>query len=174
MKGTKMRHTIYPLAAAAFVAMPAIAYPQPAPPKAAAAVARDQAAAERTAIRSVLSQYKNAIERLDSRGTEQLFTPNSAIFETGGTEGTYANYLAHHLGPELKEFKSFKFADYKVDVHLLGPAAAHATETYKYRIETNKGEVVERLGVATSLLKKENGRWKIAVMHNSGRKPKAQ
>ena len=129
--------------------------------------------AEVTAVRAVLSQYKNAIERLDARGTEQLFTADSAIFETGGSEGTYANYLAHHLGPELHEFKSFKFSDYKVDVLLLGPAAAHAIETYRYRIETKSGEVVERLGVATSVLKKENGRWKIVMMHNSGRKPRA-
>ena len=129
--------------------------------------------AEVTAVRAVLSQYKNAIERLDASGTEQLFATDSAIFETGGTEGTYANYLAHHLGPELHEFKSFKFSDYKVDVHLLGPAAAHAIETYKYRIETKTGEIVERLGVATSVLEKENGRWKIVMMHNSGRKPRA-
>jgi uncharacterized protein (TIGR02246 family) len=129
--------------------------------------------AEVAAVRAVLSQYKDAIERLDARGTEQLFTADSAIYETGGTEGTYANYLAHHLGPELHEFKSFKFSDYKVDVHLLGPAAAHAIETYKYRIETKTGEIVERLGVATSVLEKENGRWKIVMMHNSGRKPRA-
>jgi ketosteroid isomerase-like protein len=128
--------------------------------------------AEETAVRSVLTQFKSAIERLDATGTEQLFTANSAIFETGGTEGTYANYLAHHLGPELHEFKSFKFSDYKVEVHLLGPTAAHAIETYKYRIETKSGETVERLGVATSVLTKENGRWKIVMMHNSGRKPK--
>ena len=138
------------------------------------ASALDVSADERTAIRELLSKYKAAIERLDARGTEELFADGSAIFETGGTEGTYANYLAHHLGPELHEFKSFKFSDYKVDVHLLGPAAAHAIETYKYRIETKKGEVVDRLGVATSVLTKENGRWKIAMMHNSGRKPRAQ
>ena len=128
--------------------------------------------AEETAVRSVLTQYKNAIERLDATGTENLFTSDSTIFETGGVEGSYANYLAKHLGPELGHFKSFKFSDYKVDVHLLGPAAAHAIETYKYRIETKSGEIVERLGVATSVLKKQDGRWTIVMMHNSGRKPR--
>ena len=128
--------------------------------------------AEETAVRSVLTQYKSAIERLDATGTERLFTADSTIFETGGVEGSYANYLAKHLGPELGHFKSFKFSDYKVDVHLLGPAAAHAIETYKYRIETKSGEVVERLGVATSVLKKQDGRWTIVMMHNSGRKPR--
>ena len=141
----------------------------------AAAAARPVAQSDdEAAVRSVLSQYKGAIERLDATGTEALFTTDSTVFETGGTEGSYVNYLAKHLGPELGHFKSFKFSDYKVDVHLLRPAAAHAIETYKYRIETNSGEVVERLGVATSVLTKENDRWKITMLHNSGRKPRAQ
>lgn len=128
--------------------------------------------ADEAAVRDVLSRYKSAIERLDARGTERFFTADSMIFETGGSEGSYANYLSHHLGPELKEFKSFKFSDYRVNVRFVGGAAL-ATETYKYRIETAKGEVAERLGVATSVLKKENGRWKIVMMHNSARRPRA-
>ena len=168
-----MKRIFFLMAASAILAAPAMAHPEHGRPEPTAALAQNAAATDRAAVQAVLSQYKAAIERLDARGTEQLFTADSAIFETGGTEGTYANYLAHHLGPELHEFKSFKFSDYKVDVHLLGPAAAHAIETYKYRIETRKGEVVERIGVATSVLMKEGGRWKIVMMHNSGRKPRA-
>ena len=128
----------------------------------------DQAAA----VRSVLSQYKEAIEKLDARGTARLFTTDSAIFETGGVEGNYANYLAHHLTPELGEFKSFRFSNYKIEVRFVGPVAL-ANESYTYRIETKKGEVAERIGVATSVLTKIKGSWKILSMHNSGRKPKA-
>lgn len=127
--------------------------------------------AEEAAVKSVLSQYKSAIEKLDASGTEQLFTADSTIFETGGVEGTYANYLAHHLGPELEAFKSFNFSDYKVNVRFEGPIAL-ATESYDYRIETQKGEVVERRGVATSVLKKIDGQWKILSMHNSARRPR--
>ena len=127
---------------------------------------------DRAAVRSVLQQYKAAIERLDARGTERLFTTNSAIFETGGVEGNYANYLAHHLTPELAEFKSFQFSNYKIDVTFVG-AVALATESYAYRIETKKGEVAERLGVATSVLTKIGRSWKIISIHNSARRPKA-
>lgn len=130
-------------------------------------------AADSAAVQTVLKQYKSAIERLDARGTERLFIADSMLFETGGSEGTYANYLATHLGPELKKFKSFKFNDYKVNVRFEGPVAL-ATESYTYRIETNTGEVAERLGVATSVLRKEKGQWKIAIMHGSARKPKGQ
>jgi len=135
-----------------------------------AAGARDRDA-DRRGVEAVLDQYKQAIERLDATGTESLFTPDSQIFETGGSEGTYGHYLAHHLGPELAEFRSFKFSDYKVTVRFEGPVAL-ASETYRYRIEPKQGDAVERLGVATSVLKKIGGRWKIMTMHNSARRPR--
>lgn len=127
--------------------------------------------ADESAVRAVLSQYKSALERLDATGTEKLFTADSTIFETGGAEGNYMQYLGHHLGPELEAFKSFGFSDYKVAVRFEGPVAL-ATETYNYRIESKKGEIAERRGVATSVLKKIGGQWKILSMHNSARKPK--
>lgn len=123
------------------------------------------------AVRQILSQYKSAIERLDAKDTGTLFTSDSQVFENGGVEGSYANYLAKHLGPELGHFKSFKFSDYKVDVRFEGPVAL-TTETYNYRIETQKGEIVERRGVATSVLKKVGRQWKILSTHGSSRKPK--
>lgn len=128
--------------------------------------------ADETAIVSVLSRYKAALEQLDARGTGALFATDSQIFESGGSEGSYANYLAHHLGPELAEFRSFKFSDYKVSVRFEGPVAL-VTETYRYSIVPKTGDAVERLGVATSVLEKIGGNWKIIQMHNSSRRPKA-
>jgi len=59
------------------------------------------------------------------------------VFENGGVEGTYANYLAHHLGPELGHFRSFRFADHRLEFWCNG-ALAVATETYTYRIERRR------------------------------------
>lgn len=138
----------------------------------AASVANAQpAAADRAAVEAVLSSYKSAIERLDATGTERLFAPDAQIFETGGSEGSYANYLAHHLGPELGHFRSFRFHDYRVAVRFEGPVAL-ATETYRYTIEPKTGAPIERLGVATSILRQVAGRWQILSMHNSSRKPR--
>ncbi|KKC24091.1 DUF4440 domain-containing protein [Sphingomonas sp. ABOLD] len=142
------------------IALPAAAWAQ-----------SDARTTDTRAVAAALSQYKDAIEKLDAAGTEQLFTTDARVFETGASEGSYATYLAHHLGPELKQFKSFRFSDYKVDVRFEGSVAL-ATETYRYRIEPKTGEAAERLGVATSVLKKMNGRWKIVSMHNSARKLK--
>lgn len=152
------------------LAAPGLAAAHPGHPSG-SAISHSAETSDEAAVRSVLEGYRAALERLDARGTETLFAPDSAIFETGGSEGTYANYLAHHLGPELAEFASFTFSDYAVSIRFEGPVAL-SSETYKYRIVTKTGTVAERLGVTTSVLKKIDGQWKILVSHNSGRKPK--
>ena len=122
-------------------------------------------------VKDVLSSYKNALEKLDVKGTDVLFVPNSQIIESGKVEGTYQEYLAHHIAPELGDFVSFKFERYNVAVTLAGDYA-FAVETYNYTIVLKKdNSEIKRKGVASSFLKKENGAWKIVHMHNSSRKP---
>ena len=126
---------------------------------------------QRASIERVLADYRSAIERLDARGTERLFAADSAVFENGGVEGTYANYLAHHLGPELGHFRSFRFADHRLDLWCDG-AVAVATETYTYRIERTEGAPIERRGVTTSVLHRTGRNWQIVNMHGSSRAPR--
>ncbi len=122
------------------------------------------------AIKALLKQYNSAIEKLDATGTEDLFTEDSKIFESGGSEGSYRHYLEHHLTPELKEFKSFRFNDYIIDVHVDGNYA-FADEEFKYQIISKENEeVVTRNAVTTSVLKKIDGEWKIAILHFSSHK----
>lgn len=122
-------------------------------------------------VKDVLSAYKSALEKLDVKGTDVLFAANSQIIESGKVEGTYADYLAHHIGPELGEFTSFKFENYSVQVTVAGDYA-FAVETYNYAIVLKKdNSEIRRRGVASSFLKKANGAWKILHMHNSSRKP---
>ncbi len=122
------------------------------------------------AVKSVLKQYNNAVEKLDVTGTARLFTDDSKIYESGGSEGNYVHYLEHHLTPEFKEFKSFTYNDYKVEVQIDG-SYAFATEIYNYTIVLEKDNIeVKRKGVATSVLKKIKGEWRIMISHNSSRK----
>jgi uncharacterized protein (TIGR02246 family) len=122
------------------------------------------------AVTAVLKQYNSALERLDISGTENLFTDDAAIYESGASEGTYDRYIQEHLKPELKEYKSLKFTDYKVEIIIAGNYA-FATETYNYVIVVAKDNTeMKQRGVTTSILKKAKGEWKIAVSHNSSRK----
>lgn len=132
---------------------------------------RTDCGAQRRAIERVLADYRSAIERLDARGTERLFAADSAVFENGGVEGTYANYLSHHLGPELGHLRSFRFVDHRFDLWCDG-AVAVATETYTYRIERTEGAPIERRGVTTSVLRRTRGNWQIVNMHGSSRAPR--
>ena len=135
------------------------------------------ASADETAARAVLKQYQQAVEKLDTTGTDRLFAANSQVFESGSAEGSYRHYAQHHLGPELKEFNSFTYDNYKVNVQVDG-AYAFATETYGYTIGLKKGPKdkvvpapVKRKGVATSVLRKNAaGQWQIVSSHNSARK----
>ncbi len=135
------------------------------------AVGTLSAQTEEAKVKQVLSSYKEALENLVVKGTDVLFVSNSQIIESGKVEGTYQEYLAHHIGPELGDFSSFKFDNYKVEVTVTGDYA-FAVETYNYTIVLKKdNSEIKRRGVASSFLKKENGSWKIVHMHNSSRKP---
>ena len=128
--------------------------------------------ADVVAVKAVMASYKSALERLDLDGVDRLFASDSLVIESGKVEGAYAEYRDHHIGPELGHFASFQFSDYTVSVRLEGPIAL-ATETYRYSIRLkNKPEPIERQGVASSVLKKGEGGWKILSMHSSSRAPK--
>jgi len=131
--------------------------------------------AEKQAVTTVLKNYKDAIQSLNAEGTLALFSEDSKVYESGGSEGTYANYLGHHLGPELDHFNSFIFSDYIVDVVIDLPYA-FTTETYVYTIDLKANEekkreaqIINKKGVATSILIKTEGVWKIIKTHSSSR-----
>ncbi|TVZ27172.1 uncharacterized protein DUF4440 [Gillisia sp. Hel_I_86] len=128
------------------------------------------------AVIAVMKAYKDAIQNLTTEGTFNLFAEDSEVVESGGVEGSYAHYIEHHLVPELGEFKSFNFSDYEIDAKVDLPYA-FTTETYIYTIMLNpneKGEsrTIRKKGVATSILKKMDGEWKIIKTHTSSRNVK--
>ncbi|MBI2774400.1 nuclear transport factor 2 family protein [Candidatus Dependentiae bacterium] len=127
---------------------------------------------DKEAVKNVLNSYKKAIEKLDTTGVVNLFVKDSKVYEQASDEGTIGHYLEHHLGPELKEFKSFTFSDYKVDVTVTREYA-FSTETYIYTIVLAKdGKEIKSQGVATSVLQKTKDGWKILQTHSSFRKAK--
>ena len=131
---------------------------------------------EKQLVENVMKAYKDAIQNLTTEGTFELFTPDAIVFEQGKVEGTYKDYIDHHLGPELGHFKSFTFSDYEIDAQVDGNYA-FTTETYVYTIilkPNDKGEsrTIAKKGVATSILKKMDGKWKIIKTHTSSRNKK--
>jgi ketosteroid isomerase-like protein len=131
---------------------------------------------EKEAVLKVMKSYKNAFENLTTEGTFELFAEDSQVFESGGVEGSYANYIEHHIGPELGHFNKFEYSDYEIDVQLDAPYA-FTNETYIYTIvikpdEKGESKTIKKKGVATSILKKIKGKWQIIKTHSSSRNPK--
>lgn len=132
----------------------------------------EAASPDADAVRKVLADYKAALEGLDMGGVDKLFAEDNVVIENGKLEGSYADYLANHIGPELGHFTSFSFSDYKPAVRVHGDVA-WATETYLYRIVLKEdGKVIERQGVSSSVLRKTDAGWRIVSMHGSSRAPK--
>ena len=131
---------------------------------------------EEQAVIEVMKSYKDAIQNLTTDGTFELFTEDATIFEQGKVEGTYKEYIDGHLGSELGHFKSFTFSDYKINANVNLPYA-YTTENYLYKIvlkgDKAKGteeRTIKSKGVATSILEKIEGKWKIIHSHTSFKK----
>lgn len=152
------------LLAVLLVAPPVLAHATPAPQ------AASQAQSE---VAAVLEGYRAAVEALDGEAAAQFFWPEAQVYEQGGVEGRFADYLAHHLGPELAAFSAFTFEDRRLETTVAGDLA-YATETYRYRIvfKDPTRATVERRGVATSVLERRDGRWRIIRYHSSSRAPR--
>ncbi|MBT8245314.1 nuclear transport factor 2 family protein [Winogradskyella sp.] len=128
---------------------------------------------DKEVVLKVMKSYKDALQNLTTEGTFELFTKDSEVFESGGIEGSYANYIEHHLGPELSHFKKFEFSDYEIDVQVDAPYA-FTTETYIYTIvlkpdDKGNARTIKKKGVATSILKKGDDKWQIIKTHSSSR-----
>ncbi|MEY8021320.1 nuclear transport factor 2 family protein [Muriicola sp. SD30] len=131
---------------------------------------------EEDAVITVMKKYKEALQNLTIDRTFALFADNSQVYEQGGIEGTYSDYIEHHLGPELGHFKKFEFSDYEIDAEVHMPYA-FTTETYIYTIilkpdEKGNSRTIKKKGVATSILEKIDGKWKIIKTHSSSRNTK--
>lgn len=126
--------------------------------------------ADEQQVRTVVTGYKDAIERMDVSQTPALFWPDSEIFENGGVEGSFAYYLEHHLGPEFADLASFDFRNHEMEIEIDGDTA-FVTETYTYHItfKDTAREPIERRGVATSVLRKRGDEWRFDIYHSSAR-----
>jgi len=120
---------------------------------------------------AALEAYRDALVAKDIAAARAVFAADSLVFENGKAEGSWAEYEEHHLGPELGHFVSFEFPTYEVEIEVDGHQAL-GVERYTYRIELHDGRVIEREGVATSVLRHGADGWKIVRYHSSSRAPR--
>lgn len=137
----------------------AAAIPVPVPPDAAAPA-------------QVASHYLDAVEAGDLDAAGSLFAADAVVFESGGVEGAWEEYRAHHLGAEIDAIERFEIRRCTaptVDASDDGTLAAVAWPI-EYTIELEDGRTIESRGTVTFVLELRDGDHRIAQLHWSSRK----
>ena len=120
-------------------------------------------------ILAFFKTYDAAFNARDLQKLATLYHPDVTIFEGAGINRGWADYRDNHLGPELKAFQDLQWAHSNIVVHLLGASAAYVTADYAIKYKTGE-RVVDSGGIATHVLVKEGGQWKIRHSQTAARR----
>lgn len=162
----KLRRIVTPAAVAALTF--AVGFAQ------AAAGARP-APDEAEAVRRTLLDMASAFERDDRAALERIWAHDETVlaFENGHANVGRADYRDNHLGPEMSAMENTKFALEDVRPRVSGSTA---WATFRHSISADvKERKVEGTGLATVVLERREGRWRIVHWHSSNpRRPAGQ
>jgi ketosteroid isomerase-like protein len=119
----------------------------------------------------VARSYFKAMDSKDLDAAEALFAKTSSIFETGGNEGDWKQYRAHHIGAELDSIKTFEttLGDPEDEISSDG-AMAFVAWPIEYHIILQDGREIDSRGTVTFVLVQEEGSFRIRHLHWSSRR----
>jgi uncharacterized protein (TIGR02246 family) len=120
-------------------------------------------------IDAFFKAYDAAFNARDIDKLATLYHPEVTIFEGSGINRGWIDYRDNHLGPELKSFQDLQWAHTNVVVHMLGDSAAYVTADYSIKYKTGD-RAVDSGGIATHVLVKEQGAWRIRHSHTAARR----
>ena len=120
-------------------------------------------------IRAFFTAYDAAFNARDLTKLAALFHPDVTIFAGAGINRGWVDYRDNHLGPELKSFQNLQWAHSNIVVHMLGENAAYVTADYSIKYTAGERSV-DGGGIATHVLVREQGQWKIRHSHTASRR----
>lgn len=143
----------------------------PAAPAAAAradTVMRGEAARVAAAVRALFA----AAERNDLRALDTLYAGDSlTVVEGAGINRGWADYRDHHLAPEMKEMKNFRYRPFEVEARVSGTMA---WAMFRYALQADvDGKPVDVVGRGTAILERRGGRWIVRHTQTSSRARRA-
>ena len=113
--------------------------------------------------------YDAAFLAKDLAKLATMYTPETIVYEGSGINRGWKNYSETHLGPELKSFENLEFGHTNVVPRLLGADAAYVTADYT--IKAKMGDrTLDSGGLATFVLSKTDGAWKIRHTSTAARR----
>ncbi len=131
-----------------------------------AGAARDRAQVEAVVRAAYAHSEAGNLSALDT-----IYTANATIIEGAGLDRSWVNYRDHHLAPELKEFKDFRYRPSDIEVTVEGD---QAWVMFRYALAATMGErTIDNVGRGTMILQRVNGQWRIRHSHTSSRARRA-
>ena len=120
-------------------------------------------------ITAFFKAYDEAFNARDIQKLATMYHADVTIFEGSGINRGWVDYRDNHLGPELKSFQDLQWAHSSIVVHMLGDSSAYVTADYTIKYKTGD-RAVDSGGIATHVLVKEQGAWKIRHSHTAARR----
>ncbi len=122
-----------------------------------------------SAVAAAISALFAAAERSDLVAMDTLYAgADLTIIEGSGINRTWVDYRDHHLAPELKEMKNFRYKPTEIEAHVSGNLA-WAIFRYTLRAEIEARPSVDIVGRGTAILEKRKGKWVVRHTQTSGR-----
>jgi uncharacterized protein (TIGR02246 family) len=122
-----------------------------------------------TDIKDFFNAYDAAFNARDLAKLATMYHADVTIFEGAGINRGWVDYRDNHLGPELRSFQDLQFAHSNIVVHPLGDSNAYVTADYSIKYKTGERSV-DSGGIATHILVREQGAWKIRHSHTAARR----
>ena len=132
-------------------------------------VAAGAAQSKDAEITAFFKDYDAAFNAKDLTRLAKLYHADVTIFEGAGINRGWVDYRDNHLGPELKQFQNLQWSHANLVIHMLGDSGAYVTADYSIKYQAGD-RTVDSGGIATHVLVKEQGQWKIRHSHTAARR----
>lgn len=141
-------------------------------PVRAMADAQDPSAQVAATVRALFA----AAERGDLAALDTLYAGDSlTVIEGAGINRGWADYRDHHLGPELRAMREFRYRPFEIETHVAG-TSAWATFRYALQGQLN-GRALDQVGRGTAILERRGSgaraRWVVRHTQTSSRPRRA-
>jgi uncharacterized protein (TIGR02246 family) len=123
-----------------------------------------------SAATDTVAAFHAALIAGDKAKATELMAPDALIYESGHVEASFAEYAGHHLAEDMAFAKGSSRKVIKQGERTGGDLAIVTQETET--TGSSKGKALHVFGTETSVLEKQDGKWRIVHVHWSSRRPR--
>lgn len=125
-----------------------------------------------TAVAAVIRALFAAAERNDLAALDTLYAGDSlTVVEGAGINRGWADYRDHHLAPEMKEMKNFRYRPFEIEARRSGPVA---WAIFRYALQAEvAGKLIDNVGRGTAILERRGARWVVRHTQTTSRARRA-